>query len=523
VEALLVADANHRTPPLPKPMPIWPWLLAPGLMLMLIVGFTAAVLFFVPHDGKRDLQAEPQEAAIVAPEPEPTPAAPADAPAERVTAETQDVPPEAAPAIPLSQAPLVAASRARPAPDPEPAAKASDRTPSLSRTDLKLPKLSDALRITSPGEAATREVPRASPEREALYDAVVQRFILYDIGRLRERKAALDFEALGPDAIRALVRGLNQSATLEASCPVVSISDKLGRLLATCNDPELLAEVHDSIGKGVGPTLHHAYLTALKQACAERLKKSKDMLRPRVPQLVASLKSKDPEARRKAANTLGLAGADAKAAVPALAEALKDSDEEVRGYAASALAAIGAPAAPALVKAVEASADPQVRGLAGLALEAIDPDFRAALSALRQTRAAVPASGATAKSTKEPCYRTIAELVAATGEPSDPAKQALRELALRRGEQALTALTLAAVSDDRELRELGREMLLKYLSGRPNGKSEEEAARRLKLARRALDEGAGGQALDRLRGFIKANPRTRAAEEARQLLAEAQE
>jgi hypothetical protein len=504
-------------------MPIWPWLLTPGLMLMLIVGFSAGALLFIPRDGKRDPHAEPQEAALVAPQPEPTSAAPANAPAERVTTETQDAPSEMAPANPPSQVPLVAPPRPQPAPDPEPAARTSGRTVSLGRTDLKLPKLSEALRITSPREAQSREVPRASPEREVLYDAVVQRFILYDIGRLRERKAALDFEALGPDAIRALVRGLNQSATLEASCPVVSISDKLGRLLATCNDPDLLAEVHDSIGQGVGPTLHQAYLTALKNACAERLKKSKDQFKPRVPQLVVALKAKDPETRRKAANTLGLAGPGAKAAVPALAEALKDSDEEVRSYAASALAAVGVPAAPALVKAAAASDDPQTRSLAGLALEAIDPDFRAALAALRQTTAAAPETGHTAKSTKEPCYCTIAELAAAAGGQGDPAKLALRELALRRGERALTALTLAAISDDRELRELGRELLVKYLAGRPNDKAEEEAARRLNLARRALDEGDVRQALDRVRAFIKAHPRTRAAEEARQLLAAAQE
>jgi hypothetical protein len=502
-------------------MPIWPWLVAPGLMLLLIVGLTAAGLLFVSRGAKAGPEPEPERLSVAAPQPEPPAGAPADPPADRGRVEKRDVSPDVLPPGPLSMEPLVPTRKPEPAPGPGLAAKAPDRAPSFGRIEVKLPKLSEALRMASPGEAAPKEVPRASPEREAQYDAVVQRFILYDIGRLAGPKAAVDLEALGPDAIRALVRGLNRSATLDASCPVVSISDKLGRLLATCNDPELLAEVRDGIGKGVGPTLHHAYLTAVKQACAERLKKLKDQLKPRVPQLVAALKSKDAEARRKAANTLGLAGAEAKAAVPALAEALKDSDPEARGYAASALAAIGAPAAPALLKAADAGPDREVRDLAGLALEAIDPDFRAALPALRQAPAAATTAGA-AKSTKEPCYRTVAELVAAAGEPGDPAKQALRELALRRGEEALTALVLAAASGDRELRELGRDLLLKYLSNRPDDKAEEEAARRLKLARQVLDGGAGGKAKDGLRALIKSHPRTRAAEDARRLLAEAQ-
>jgi hypothetical protein len=227
-----------------------------------------------------------------------------------------------------------------------------------------LPKLSESLRLTLSGEAAPKEVARPTPQREALYDAVVQRYILYDVGRLKGpegRKAELDFEALGPDAIPALVRGLNRSAALDASCPVSSISRKLGTLLASCGDRELLAQARDDIGKGVGPTLHHAYLTALKRDCAERLK-------PPVARLVAALKSKDPATRRKAANTLGLTGAEAKAAVPALVEALRDPDAEVRGYAARALAVIGAPAVPALMKAATSGPDAQARALACLAL-----------------------------------------------------------------------------------------------------------------------------------------------------------
>jgi hypothetical protein len=64
-------------------------------------------------------------------------------------------------------------------------------------------------------------------------------------------------------------------------------------------------------------------------------------------------------------------------------------------------------------------------------------------------------------------------------------------------------------------------MLVKCLGGRPDDKAEEEAARRLKLARRLLEDGAPDKGKEALRDFIKAHRRTRAAEEARQLLATA--
>jgi hypothetical protein len=349
-------------------MSLWPWLVAPALMLLLIVGFSVGCLFLVKRDpGKVNPPPEPVAVAVSAPQPDP--------PVSQAPPDTQPAPPAPGPRDaarvapePAAGPPVLAVLPLVPARQPQ---RPPVDKPALARTVAELPQLSESLRIKSPAETALKEVPRATREREALYDAVVQRFILYDVGRLGVldgRQAALDFEALGPDAIPALVRGLNRSATLDASCPVSSISFKLGALLASCTDLELIAEVRDGIGKGVGPTPHQAYLMALKRNCDQHLKKSKELLKPRVPQLVAALKSKDTLERRKAANTLGLAGAEAKAAVPALIGALKDADPEARGYAARALAAIGPPAVPALLKAAESSPDPQVRSLACLAL-----------------------------------------------------------------------------------------------------------------------------------------------------------
>jgi HEAT repeat protein len=573
-------------------MPIWPWLVAPALMLLLIVGFSAGCLLLANRGGKVVAPPTPEEVAVVAEPPAPPPE---DPPTEQPAAGPHDLPAVAAPPPapseepPAAVVPLTPGHRPRPTPSPELAAVAPAPRPAASVAPL--PQLSQTLLLT-PTKEPSKEAPKATPEREAQYDRVVDRFILADVGRLRgleARKAVLDLQALGPEAIPALVRGLNRSATLDASCPVMSISEKLGALLAKCNDMELLAQVRDDIGKGVGFTPYASYLTALKQSCADRVKKSQDTFKSRLPQLVAALKSKDPATRVKAANTLGLGGAAAKTAIPALVEALKDDDPLVSGYAARALAALGPSAVPALVKAARSAPDRPVRALAyqslgesrpvnsealraladaladkepavrrlaadtlrklgpearttapdliaalraadadvrdgaGLALEAIDPDLRAALPALRRALAEPPAPVPVRASSQEMWCRTVAELAAlAAGEPTGPVKPALRELSLRRGEAALIALALAAVSEDRETRALGREMLVKWLAGRPDDRMEDEAARRLKIARRLLDEGRQEAGQEEVRKLIRTHARTRAAEEARQLLAGAE-
>ena len=214
--------------------------------------------------------------------------------------------------------------RPQAAPDLELAANAPDTT---GKGVTALPQLSETLPLTPAGDAAAKEVPRATAEREAVYDAVVQRFTLFDLGRLRGWRAARrrsTSRRSAPTRSRRWWRGLNRSATLDASCPVMAISGKLDTLLAACNDLELIAQVRDSVGKGVGLTPYAAYLTAIKQSCTDA---AEEAARP--PQACACrswwprLGRRIPATRRKAANALGLAGADAKAAVPALVEALK--------------------------------------------------------------------------------------------------------------------------------------------------------------------------------------------------------
>ncbi len=116
-------------------------------------------------------------------------------------------------------------------------------------------------------------LPYLTKEEENKLDEIIDRFMLYDIGRLQGQEAAKalkDFKALGPEAIPALVRGVNRAAKIEHSCPVVVIAQKLGRLLSASDDQELMEFVRDEIGSGVGPTRHAGVLQDLRIAVSMR-------------------------------------------------------------------------------------------------------------------------------------------------------------------------------------------------------------------------------------------------------------
>jgi len=93
------------------------------------------------------------------------------------------------------------------------------------------------------------------------YDDIVERFIQYDIGNLpgeAGHRANREFSQLGADAIPALVRGLNQSARLQASCPVVVISSKLEQTMQQTNDRATIDYVLQNLGRDVPKTAPHA-------------------------------------------------------------------------------------------------------------------------------------------------------------------------------------------------------------------------------------------------------------------------
>ena len=160
-----------------------------------------------------------------------------------------------------------------------------------------------------------------------------------------------------------------------------------------------------------------------------------------------------------AAETLQKLGPDARTAAPDLVAALRDADAEVRDGA-------------------------------GWALEAIDPELRAAVPALRQALAAPP----------KPIPLPDRPRSRHTGRwPSWPPRRRLIPVIVR--PRRCGNCRCAAANRPwwpwpwrrsariGATRTLGREMLLKCLDGRPDARAEDDAARRLKLARRLLEEG----------------------------------
>ena len=110
-------------------------------------------------------------------------------------------------------------------------------------------------------------------DEEDHLDKVIDRFMLFDTGQLKgaEGKAALDdFTKLGPEAIPALIRGINRAAVMEQSCPTLVIAKKLKILLMASNDQDLLDFAHDNIAAGVERSQHMNVLQDLRVMCMFR-------------------------------------------------------------------------------------------------------------------------------------------------------------------------------------------------------------------------------------------------------------
>src|SRR5947209_6419880 len=116
-------------------------------------------------------------------------------------------------------------------------------------------------------------LPLLTEEEQQALERVIDRFIAYDTGKLKGpagKKALDDFRALGPEAIPALLDGLNRAATMEDSCPAVLIAKKLARLLSASNDSQLLDLARETIGAGVKARRHSVVLKDLKVTCQLR-------------------------------------------------------------------------------------------------------------------------------------------------------------------------------------------------------------------------------------------------------------
>jgi hypothetical protein len=104
-------------------------------------------------------------------------------------------------------------------------------------------------------------------EEEEKFDEIVNRFIRADTGGLKgpaARKALQELEALKPEAIPALIRGLNRAARLNATCPVLTIHKKLSKMLLSSNDQVLLEYARDEIGADIGRSWYAGTLRDLR-------------------------------------------------------------------------------------------------------------------------------------------------------------------------------------------------------------------------------------------------------------------
>src|SRR2546421_12276851 len=81
------------------------------------------------------------------------------------------------------------------------------------------PRVSDSPRKPNPFAPS---LPQLTDEEEEKLDQIIDRFIQQDTGRLsgeEGKKARQDFDKLGPEAIPALIRGVNRAAKIEHSWP----------------------------------------------------------------------------------------------------------------------------------------------------------------------------------------------------------------------------------------------------------------------------------------------------------------
>jgi hypothetical protein len=116
-------------------------------------------------------------------------------------------------------------------------------------------------------------LPLLTAEEEAKIERIIDRFIDYDVGKLRGPeglKALNDFKRLGPEAIPSLIDGLNRAGNLEHSCPAVIIARKLASFLTVSNDQELLEYARENIGAGVTAKRHQGVIKDLRVACMLR-------------------------------------------------------------------------------------------------------------------------------------------------------------------------------------------------------------------------------------------------------------
>lgn len=116
-------------------------------------------------------------------------------------------------------------------------------------------------------------LPQLTEDEENRLDQAIDRFIDYESGKVRgpdAKKVLSDFHKLGPEAIPALIRGLNRAAKIEHSCPAVILAKKLARMLSTTKDVQLLEFARENVGAGVTQSRHMGVINDLRVLCTFR-------------------------------------------------------------------------------------------------------------------------------------------------------------------------------------------------------------------------------------------------------------
>jgi hypothetical protein len=164
------------------------------------------------------------------------------------------------------------------------------------------------------------------------HETIVERFIEYDIGRLRGDegyRARETFNRLGTEGIAAVVRGVNKSATISASCPIIVLMNKLQTLLRDCRDPYLVQMAVDHLGVGIPTNAPHwGRVDALKKQVTQMLPADHPIRRRQ--QLITSLTQRQ----------------------DLLAECLRSDDAEERWAAARAIQIAGLPMGDELIRLI---------------------------------------------------------------------------------------------------------------------------------------------------------------------------
>jgi hypothetical protein len=140
-------------------------------------------------------------------------------------------------------------------------------------------------------------LPELTEKQEAEFDKIVDDFIQYDVGALKGeegKRALLAFKTLPPEAIFALIRGLNKAAAIEDSCPAVVIGKKINAILRGTTDARLLDFAYENVGAGIKHSRHMGVIQDLRVLCIFR-KKDVDKMFAANPRLVPKTPGGDGE------------------------------------------------------------------------------------------------------------------------------------------------------------------------------------------------------------------------------------